>query len=139
MEKLDSIKTVDCLSDEKRQLVLQNALELYAPLAEQIGLFVLKSDIEDETFKKLDPLNYERLQHILDTHPVTNDEYIKEVSEIIKDLITEEKIKIIDYYGRKKRPYSFYNKVIRYVEKFNGSQEEAIEKIHDKVGFRIIL
>ncbi|NCT55320.1 bifunctional (p)ppGpp synthetase/guanosine-3',5'-bis(diphosphate) 3'-pyrophosphohydrolase [bacterium] len=139
VEKLDSLKTVEYLEGQKKQLVLDNALNLYAPLAEQIGLNNLKSDIEDAAFERLDPETFKKLQHTLDTHPVTNDKYIKEVTEIIKDIIQSEKIDLVDYYGRKKRPYSLNKKIIRYMQKFNYSEASAIESIHDKVAFRIIL
>lgn len=139
VEKLDSLSTVACLPEEKKQISLRNALDLYAPLAEQIGLSGLKSDLEDIAFSNIDPTNYKRLKNILDSHPVTSRVYIRGVSDLIKQLLSERNIGIVDYLGRKKRVYSFYNKILRYQKVFNISEQKAIEEVHDKVAFRVIL
>lgn len=138
-EKLDSIETIDCLPKERRKIALKSALNLYAPLAEQIGLSKVKSEIQEKAFAKLKPVRYSSLKKILDTHPLSDERTVEDLILVIKDLLFTEKVVVKEVLGRRKQVYSLHDKAKRYSTQFRIEESKAIEIIRDKVAFRVIL
>lgn len=139
VEKIDSIETIDCLPIERRKTALESALNLYAPLAEQIGLSNVKSEIQEKAFEKLHPQKHASLKEILDNHPLTDESTVEDLVSVIKDLLNSEKIVTKQVFGRRKQVYSLNDKAQRYSSQMDIDEGKAIELIRDKVAFRVIL
>lgn len=130
-DRLHNMKTLSVLPPVKQQRIAKETLEIYAPIANRLGIGNLKGELEDLAFKYVMPEEYNWV--------VTNvteklEEQIKYVNELIKKIekiFAEEGIPIISLHGRAKHYYSLYKKLLR--------KDMDITKIYDLVALRIIL
>ena len=131
-DRLDNIRTLSGIkSKERRDLIANETLMIYVPLAERIGMYRLKLELEDLCFAELLP--DERNKIIKQTKEATKN-HKNIIDYILKDLITKVKFENkIDcqIFGRTKRPYSIWKKMLR--------KSVSFEKIFDLIAFRIIV
>ena len=131
-DRLDNIRTLSGIkSKERRDLIANETLMIYVPLAERIGMYKLKLELEDLCFAELLP--DERNKIIKQTKEATKN-HKNIIDYILKDLITKVKFENkIDckIFGRTKRPYSIWKKMLR--------KSVSFEKIFDLIAFRIIV
>lgn len=131
-DRLDNIRTLSGIkSKERRDLIANETLMIYVPLAERIGMYKLKLELEDLCFAELLP--DERNKIIKQTKEATKN-HKNIIDYILKDLITKVKFENkIDcqIFGRTKRPYSIWKKMSR--------KSVSFEKIFDLIAFRIIV
>ncbi|WP_027190027.1 RelA/SpoT family protein [Fundidesulfovibrio putealis] len=129
-DRLHNMRTMDFQKPMKRQLISQETMDIYAPLANRLGLHRLKVELEDLSFKHLKPDIYDQLRQGVDEHEVLDETYIEKVIEIIRNLMDEHGIKG-RVLGRKKHLWSVHNKM--------KAQGLALDEVHDIVAFRIIV
>lgn len=129
-DRLHNMRTMDFQKPMKRQLISQETMDIYAPLANRLGLHRLKVELEDLSFKHLKPDIYDQLRQGVDEHEVLDETYIEKVIEIIRNLMDEHGIKG-RVLGRKKHLWSVHNKM--------KAQGLALDQVHDIVAFRIIV
>lgn len=131
-DRLHNMRTLHFVkSEEKRQRISRETLEIYAPLAERIGIQHIKDELEDLSFKEL----YKDAHHSI----LTRLDFLEEeggrsiVTEIIQELETILETELIQgrVSGRVKRPYSIWRKMCR--------QNISIEQLSDIMAFRIIV
>ncbi|MBV6632776.1 MAG: bifunctional (p)ppGpp synthetase/guanosine-3',5'-bis(diphosphate) 3'-pyrophosphohydrolase [Alphaproteobacteria bacterium] len=129
-DRLHNMRTIHFIpKEEKRRRIARETLEIYAPLAERIGVAKMKEELEDLSFSQLVP---EARDSIL-----TRLEYLrKEGSSLVDRIVTELKDTInadeidVEIYGREKTPYSIWRKMQR--------QNVAFEQLSDIMAFRIL-
>jgi GTP pyrophosphokinase len=120
------------LEDKERQKELaQETLELYAPLASRLGIDWMKRELEDLAFKFLFPDEYTDLTARIESSTADRENYVKEVINILHNKLSEINLTKSDIIGRPKHLYSIYKKII--------AQNIPLEKVYDKVAFRIIV
>ena len=129
-DRLHNMRTMDFQKPMKRQLISQETMDIYAPLANRLGLHRLKVELEDLSFKHLKPDIYDQLRQGVDEHEVLDETYIEKVIDIIRNLMDEHGIKG-RVLGRKKHLWSVHNKM--------KAQGLALDEVHDIVAFRIIV
>ncbi|MFZ5425438.1 MAG: RelA/SpoT family protein [Thermodesulfobacteriota bacterium] len=129
-DRLHNMRTMDFQKPLKRQLISQETMDIYAPLANRLGLHRVKVELEDLAFKHLKPDIYDQLKHGVDQHEVLDEAYIEKVISIIRGLMEENGIKG-RVLGRKKHLWSVHNKM--------KAQGLALDQVHDIVAFRIIV
>jgi GTP pyrophosphokinase len=129
-DRLHNMRTLDFQKPMKRQLISQETMDIYAPLANRLGLHRVKVELEDLAFKHLKPDLYEQLKLGVDQHEVLDEAYIEKVISIIRGLMEENGIKG-RVLGRKKHLWSVHNKM--------KAQGLALDQVHDIVAFRIIV
>ncbi|WP_243363361.1 RelA/SpoT family protein [Fundidesulfovibrio terrae] len=129
-DRLHNMRTLDFQKPIKRQLISQETMDIYAPLANRLGLHRVKVELEDLAFKHLKPEIYEQLKQGVDQHEVLDETYIEKVITIIRSLMEENGIKG-RVLGRKKHLWSVHNKM--------KAQGLALDQVHDIVAFRIIV
>lgn len=131
-DRLDNIRTLSGIKNkERRDLIANETLMIYVPLAERIGMYKLKLELEDLCFAELLP--DERNKIIKQTKEATKN-HKNIIDYILKDLIKKVKFENkIDcqIFGRTKRPYSIWKKMLR--------KSVSFEKIFDLIAFRIIV
>jgi len=129
-DRLHNMRTLDFKSPYKRQLISQETMDIYAPLANRLGLHRVKVELEDLSFKYLKPDIYEQLKEGVEQHKILDETYIEKVITIINGLMDENGIKgrIL---GRKKHLWSVHNKM--------KAQGLALDQVHDIVAFRVIV
>jgi GTP pyrophosphokinase len=134
------LKLADCLHDmqslrhlpfEKQQEFAQETMDLYAPLASRLGIDWLKRELEDLAFSYLYPDEYRDLQSRVDTSLHDRGNYVEEVKQILTAKLREQGIAEFRILGRPKHLYSIYKKLV--------AQDIPLEKVYDKVAFRIIV
>jgi len=128
-DRLHNMRTLGYLPETKRRRIAQETLEIYAPLANRLGIGWLKSEFEDLSFKSLMPEKYNELVEKVAKRREEQEGYLNEVIKIIHDKLAEASIpgRVI---GRIKHYYGIYQKIQR--------QEIPFEQVYDVLGLRII-
>jgi GTP pyrophosphokinase len=130
-DRLHNLETLDAQPLHKRLRIAQETLEIYAPIANRLGIGELKGALEDAAFKYVYPEEYEWSKKLIETKSKQEEEYLKKIIKIIKYELTHEKIKYISVHGRNKHLFSLYKKLIKYGRDIN--------RIYDLVAVRIIV
>ncbi len=128
-DKLHNMSTLEYLPEEKRKRIAQECLDIYAPLADRLGISWMKIELEDLALKHLHPQVYTQIKEAMTEKKRKRADYLKKVERTIQQQASKEGIKI-DVYSRAKHFYSIYNKMRRRQKSFN--------EIHDLLGLRIL-
>ncbi len=129
-DRLHNMSTLDFQKAHKQRRIAQETMDIYAPLANRLGLNVLKRRLEDLSFKYLRPDIYNQIDHWLDTHQVVEKHIIDKVVSRLEDLIRANNISG-EVYGRIKHKYSIYKKM--------QSQSLTLDEMHDIMAFRVLV
>lgn len=137
-ERIDSISDSYGLSKVKQRNLFNKILKVYAPLADLIGFYSIRKDLEEGVFKVMHPDEFTFYSKLINEHKVSHK---KNFDRFLKKLYTDlstSKVKYSKVFGRVKSPYSFYKKVKRYMKKYKLTKQKAIEKAKDNVAYSII-
>ncbi len=129
-DRLHLMRLMDMPEEEKKSFA-QETMELYAPLAGRLGVDWLKRELEDLAFANLHPEEYKDLVARVDSSTMDRALYVEEVKELLTKKLHEQGLSDFRILGRPKHLYSIYRKLI--------AQNIPLEKVYDKVAFRIIL
>ncbi|RMG39669.1 MAG: bifunctional (p)ppGpp synthetase/guanosine-3',5'-bis(diphosphate) 3'-pyrophosphohydrolase [Candidatus Dadabacteria bacterium] len=129
-DRLHNMRTLDHLSIERRRRIARETKEIYAPLANRLGIHWLKSELEDLCLKHLRPELYKAIQEKYDRTAKERDKFIEEMTEEIKKKLEAAGISA-SVKGRSKHFYSVWQKMER--------DNLSFEEVHDLLGFRIIV
>jgi GTP diphosphokinase / guanosine-3',5'-bis(diphosphate) 3'-diphosphatase len=129
-DRLHNMRTLYFLDEEKRKKNSIETLEVYAPIAHRLGIYQIKSELEDLSFKYLYPREYSKIKNMFDEKLEERKTLINEAIKIVNKKLKEADISA-DISGRIKTYYSVYNKITRQNRKF--------EDIYDIVAIRIIV
>lgn len=129
-DRLHNMSTLDFQKAHKQKRIAQETMDIYAPLANRLGLYLLKRDLEDLSFKYLKPDIYNQIDHWLDAHQVVEKKIIDKVVAMLRDLLDGNAIKG-QIYGRIKHMYSIYKKM--------QSQSLTLDEMHDIMAFRVLV
>ena len=129
-DRTHNMRTLDHMSEEKQRRIAQETLDIYAPLANRLGISWIKTELEDLSFRYVKPQDFLTLQDKLNKRKKEREKYIEDVSNLIRTRLEERSLKG-DVSGRFKHVYSIYKKM--------KSQGIEFEQIHDIIAFRIIM
>jgi len=130
-DRIHNLSTLDALPPQKRYRIALESLEIYAPIANRLGMAEMKGELEDLSFKYVYPKEYERVKKLREEKLKGKKVYLKNIEASVQKELQDAGIKIIHCYGRNKRLYSFYKKLLR--------KENQIAKIYDLVAIRVIV
>ena len=128
-DRLHNMKTLSSLPKQKREKIASETLFIYAPLAHRIGLYNIKSDLEDLGLKYTDSRRYNQIKNKIEKSKEKQDLYIKKFSLMVKNTLNKEELKY-NIVGRSKSIYSIHNKM--------EQQSIPYESVFDKFAVRII-
>lgn len=128
-DRLHNMRTIEFLPPEKQKRIAKETLEIYAPLANRLGIGWMRNEFEDLAFKVLYPEEYEDLVKKVAKRKEEQQAYIDSVIKILSEKITEMKIPF-KISGRVKHYYGIYQKMIK--------QKISFEQVYDVIGIRII-
>ncbi|WP_420591598.1 GTP diphosphokinase [Bacterioplanoides sp.] len=111
-ERTSAIRAVKDAPDDKRRKVAEEVFNIYAPLAHRLGIGHLKWELEDLSFRYLEPGSYKKIAKLLDEKRLTRQSYIENVVQRMRDELLSASIKC-DVYGRAKHIYSIWRKMNR--------------------------
>ena len=128
-DRLHNMQTLDSMPNGKQIKIASETLYIYAPIAHRIGLFDVKSELEDLGLKYTEPETFKELKNKIEETKVDQDKYIKNFSRRISEKLRPEKLKF-KINGRPKSIHSIRNKII--------NKNISFEEIYDKFAVRII-
>jgi GTP pyrophosphokinase len=111
-DRLHNMRTLKHLPEEKQRRIARETLDIYAPLANRLGIWHIKWELEDLSFRYLDPITYKQIALFLDERRVDRKHYIDEVVQILNAQLAEADIKA-EVTGRPKHIYSIWKKMSR--------------------------
>lgn len=129
-DRLHNMRTLDFQKAHKQRRIAQETMDIYAPLANRLGLNVLKRRLEDLSFKYLRPDAYNQIEHWLESHQVVEKHIIDNVVEMLRLLLNANNIEG-QVYGRIKHKYSIFKKM--------QSQSLTLDEMHDIMAFRVLV
>jgi GTP pyrophosphokinase len=129
-DRLHNMRTLRFHSPEKRKAIAQETLDIYAPLAARLGIYWIKNELEENSFKYLNPEEYARIELLVAKSKTERERYIETVKATIRAKLEEAGLQA-EVLGRSKNFYSIYSKM--------KAQDLTFEQIYDLIAFRIIL
>jgi GTP pyrophosphokinase len=128
-DRIHNLKTLRFLSEDKQKQIAQETLEIYAPIANRLGMGRIKSELEDLSFRYVDPENYFKILALIEPRRKKIERELKKLKNSLKTLMAENSIPGEIHY-RIKRPYSIYNKMHR--------RSIDFEQVYDFIALRLI-
>ncbi len=128
-DRLHNMRTLEHLSPAKRQAIAEETLEIYAPLANRLGIGWIKNELEDLCLKHLKPDVYEMLRTRVAKRDEDRQQYIQEVIELVTKALEEHGLPG-QVYGRPKHLYGIYQKM--------NKQSISFEEVYDLTALRIV-
>lgn len=131
MDRKHNMETLQHLPPEKQKRIALETLELYAPLADRLGMWEIKAKLEDLAFPYVHPDEYKWLQGQIKERKAVGEEYLKTLKPIIEDALKKEGIEKIRIVYRAKNLLSIWRKLLR--------NDMNLDRIMDLVAMRIIV
>ena len=129
-DRLDNMRTLQHMKPEKQERIAQETLDIYAPLAGRLGIYWLKSELEDLSFRYLHPEGYGEISRKAKRAARDRDKYIQDVTKRLQKMLIERGF-AAEVGGRIKHKYSIWRKMRQ-----NNCE---FEQVHDFVAFRVIM
>jgi guanosine-3',5'-bis(diphosphate) 3'-pyrophosphohydrolase len=130
-DRLHNMRTIKSISrGDKRKRIAQETMEIYAPLADRMGMHRIRDELEDLSFEILNIDARTLIQNRLKEIKKDKEDLFDDLSQEIKNLLLENNVEAI-IYGREKTPFSIWRKLQK--------KRVSLEQITDIIGFRIIL
>ncbi|MGE5524162.1 MAG: RelA/SpoT family protein [Rhodospirillaceae bacterium] len=129
-DRLHNMRTLDAFDTPKRQRIARETLEIYAPIANRLGLNSIYQELEDLSFKHLYPDRYRVLAKAVKAARGNRREVVSKVMEAMQRRLRDNKVQA-DVYGREKHLYSIYRKM--------REKHVSFAQVLDVFGFRIIV
>ena len=130
-DRLDNIKTVSVFNKEKRTRIARETLEIYASIANRLGMGEVRGQLEDLAFPIAFEKDYQRLKETVSETYEQQQKYVKKIIPYLKKLLNDAGITVVDIHGRAKKLYSLYKKLQKY--------DHDLSRIHDLVAVRIVV
>jgi GTP pyrophosphokinase len=129
-DRLDNMRTLEFMSSEAQERIARETMDIYAPLANRLGIARFKGELEDLAFKYLEPQSFYDLAGKVTKTKKERDRYIADVCKTISARLAEQGF-AADVTGRAKHLYSIYRKM--------KSQDVPFEQVYDVIAFRVIV
>ena len=129
-DRLHNMRTLQFHNPDKRREIARETLDIYAPIAARLGIYWMKNELEESSFKYVMPEEYSKIENAVSKSKGEREKYIETVKGYIQNVMDEAKLNC-EVLGRNKNYYSIHNKMI--------SQNLPFEEIYDIIAFRIIL
>ncbi len=129
-DRLHNMSTLDFQKPYKQQRIAKETMDIYAPLANRLGLHLFKQKLEDLSFRYLQPDAYTEITSWLKDNQIVERQLISKVIAKIEGIMTDNRING-RVFGRIKQTYSIYRKMM--------AQKTPLDEMHDIIAFRVIV
>jgi GTP pyrophosphokinase len=129
-DRVHNMRTLQGQPDHKRRRIARETLEIFAPLANRLGIWQIKWELEDLSFRYLEPATYKEISRAMADKRVQREEWVAGVCNILNEELSQAGIPA-EVSGRPKHIYSIYRKMKR--------KDVPFEEIYDIHGFRIVV
>ena len=129
-DRLHNMRTIDSMSVDSRRRIARETLEIYAPIAQRLGMNRIKAELQDLGFAALYPFRYKVIRRRIQSQPVLRREAMATIEAALAQRLTHEHLphRVV---GRVKSPYSVYTKM--------RSESKSFDQVMDVFGFRVIV
>jgi GTP diphosphokinase / guanosine-3',5'-bis(diphosphate) 3'-diphosphatase len=128
-DRLHNMRTLEYLDSAKQQRISRETLDIYAPIAHRLGMGLIRNELEDLSFRYLEPESFLSLQKEVTDKAPTHLRFLEEVQSTIRTKLVENGIPA-ELAARVKGLYSLHRKIIR--------QERSLEQVYDLLAVRVI-
>ncbi len=128
-DRMHNMRTLGCLSADRKERIARETLEIYAPIAHRLGMGRVRGELEDLAFQHLDPVGYREISESIEAQRGDNERFLAELRKKVEEELAKESIPAT-VTSRVKRAYSVYLKMQR--------QRIPIEQVYDLLALRII-
>jgi GTP pyrophosphokinase len=129
-DRLHNMRTLHHLPEERRLRIAQETLDIYAPIANRLGMSKVKNELEELCFRSLEPKAYETLRAKVDARRKATAGMVEELRQTIAAKLAEAQVPVVAIDGRIKRLYSIWLKLKR--------QKIDLEQVYDFVALRVV-
>jgi GTP pyrophosphokinase len=129
-DRLDNMRTLQHLPEDRRARIAEETRDIYAPIANRLGMSKLKNELEELAFRHLEPAAYEALRHDVDAMRTEAESSIDDLRRQLAAKLEEAQIPVVAIDGRIKRLWSIHQKVQR--------QRIALDQVYDFIALRVI-
>ena len=129
-DRLHNMRTLQFHKANKRKAIAKETLDIYAPIAARLGIYWIKNELEESSFKFLQPDEYNQIQTLVAKSRTEREKYMQTVKDHIQKKMDAAELRC-EVLGRNKNYFSIFNKMI--------SQNLPFEEIYDIIAFRIVL
>jgi len=129
-DRLHNMRTLNHLSEDRRIKIAQETRDIYAPIANRLGMSKLKNELEELSFRYLEPQSYEALRARVDARRRATEGLIEELKNTVAAKLAEAQVPIVAIDGRIKRLWSIHQKLKR--------QRIELEQVYDFIALRVV-
>jgi len=129
-DRLHNMRTLHHLPDERRMRIAQETRDIYAPIANRLGMSKIKNELEELAFRHLDPRAYRTLHEQVEDRRKVAEGLIDDLIGLLRQKLDDAQIPVVSIDGRLKRLWSIYLKLQR--------QKIPLEQVYDFIALRII-
>jgi guanosine-3',5'-bis(diphosphate) 3'-pyrophosphohydrolase len=129
-DRLHNMRTLHHLPEERRVKIAQETRDIYAPIANRLGMSKIKNELEELAFKYLEPKPYEALRQRVEARRRATEGLIEELTKTVSAKLEEAQVPIIHIDGRIKRLFSIHQKLKR--------QKIDLDQVYDFMALRIV-
>jgi GTP diphosphokinase / guanosine-3',5'-bis(diphosphate) 3'-diphosphatase len=130
-DRLHNMRTLSSINDEyKKERIAKETMEIYAPLADRMGMNHIRDELEDLSFAELNPEARKLIFDRLSLNKNSRDDNFKKISNEFELILNKNNISV-DIIGREKTPFSIWRKI--------QSKRISLEQLTDVIGFRIVV
>src|SRR3989344_2794703 len=130
-DRLHNLQTLQFVREDKRRRIAMESIEVYAPLANRLGMGKLKSEIEDAAFPYVYPKEHAQIEEIIKEKKRSYQENLAQVQKELEKELKKNKVKVVEIDSRMKHKYSLWKKLTK--------RDMDIEKIYDIVALRVVV
>ncbi len=131
-DRIHNLQTLSALPQSKQQRIAHEVLEIYAPIADRLGIGYMKGELEDLAFRYVYPSEYEQLSALVTPQLKEKDAYLARIREIASGYLTSAGIQSFAIESRVKHLYSIFRKMRK-------KEKMSLDGIYDLVALRIVV
>lgn len=129
-DRVDNMRTLEHMKPDSQERIARETMEIYAPLANRLGMQAFKSELEDLSFKYLEPDSYREVHGAISKTKREREKYINDVSKTLSSRLAEHGLSA-DVTGRAKHLFSIWRKM--------KQNEVGLDQVHDMIAFRVLV
>ncbi|MGO4565167.1 bifunctional (p)ppGpp synthetase/guanosine-3',5'-bis(diphosphate) 3'-pyrophosphohydrolase [Rhizobium sp. 2YAF20] len=130
-DRLHNMRTLEHMSQEKRARISEETMDIYAPLAGRMGMQDMREELEELSFRHINPEAHDTVTKRLEELSRRNEGLVKKIETELRDLLVANGLSNAVAKGRQKKPYSVFRKM--------QSKSLSFEQLSDVYGFRILV